>query len=86
MNVNLTFCSRICSLVCGADAMGELLSKALETGFGKSEGSAHMAPHERLITLREVLSQSDYQQDTTETIWVIEKEEAVKAKDIHKTE
>lgn len=34
--------------------MGELLSKALETGIGKSEGSAHMIPHERLITLREV--------------------------------
>ena len=66
--------------------MGELFSKPLETGFGKCEGSAHMVPHERLITLREVLSQSDYQQDMTEAIWVIENEEAVKAKDIHETE
>lgn len=47
---------------------------------------AHMVPHEILITLREVLRQSDYQQDMTETIWVIENEEAVKAKDIHETE
>ena len=63
-----------------------MLSKALERGFDKSEDSAHMVPHERLITLRDVLSQSVYQQDMTETIWVIENEEAVKAKDIHETE
>lgn len=45
-----------------------------------------MVPHERLITLREVLSQSDYQQDMTETIWAVGNEEAVKAKDIHENQ
>lgn len=45
-----------------------------------------MVLHERLVALREVLSQSDYQQDMTGTIWVIENEEAAKAKDIHGNE
>jgi len=58
ISMNLTFCSPICSLVYGTDTTRELLSKALETGFGKSEGSPHIVLHERLTTLREVLSQS----------------------------
>lgn len=72
--MEFTFSSHSCSLIYGTDAMGELLPKALESGFGKSEASADMVLHERLITLREVLSQSDYQQDMPETIWVIENE------------
>lgn len=70
----------------GPDSTRELLSQALDTGFDKAVSSACIVPHERLITVRGILSQPDYQQDMTETICVTENEEVLKAEDSNETE
>lgn len=83
INRNLTFCSHIWSLLYGTRFNKRIAFKGSWNRLGKS-GS--IVPHERLITAWKVLLQSDYQPEMRETIGVVEKEEAVKTKDIHEIE